>query len=111
MSGLGLQSLGACSQDDHSENLRIFSREHSGSQHCLLFITDSSIPKVGTRTEIMVKKHNMESRNKPKDCSLPQGKHLRDGAVQTAIFPRMFFGVVARECSAYSRSAALLQAL
>lgn len=59
----------------------------------------------------MVTRHHVESIRKPKDCSLPQGKHLYDGAVQTSIFPWMVFGVVARECSAYSRPAALLQTL
>lgn len=108
VSGIGLQSLGGCSQDDHSENLRIFSWEHSWVATLPAFYSQHI--QTWTRTELMVKKHNTESRNKFKDCSLPQGKHLCDGAVQTHVFLWMFFEVVAYECSAYSRTAALLQA-
>lgn len=64
MSGLGLQSLGGCSQDDHSEEFSV--GKTARAQHRLLFINGNSVPQPGTWTEIMVKKHNMESKKKPK---------------------------------------------
>lgn len=70
----------------------------------------------------MLETHHVVSRNRSRNCYLPQGKHLCGRAYKLLYFPDLFFfhfnllviylfiELVACKCSAHCRPEALLQA-